>query len=745
MSDCGPEWTVARIKEFHLLAAKWVGGDSRYRIPTKARIACHGDGTPKGPFRWFFKGLKTMPLSARKLDGIFGALKFYTSIKLKQETPLQVKKFIDAVENPDPVKSKPDLWIGDDYSSLGHIWDECKYESLIRWTGLPGKKVLTFEPKIGYLGSVPETRLSLDRHLWDLGLLSTITLRRYYPLYEKAIGNILIPKGFRIALDLGGPSAVPMDERIWDLWHHVRKTEYVGIIGKIQERGAKARIVANPLRGHQVALSKLQQWLQKCVKRGLPWDCTFDQKKGVSWMQTKLQKGYTLDCTDLSSATDVFPLSMIIETLKKIGPVGRWDFDSALELMEHLSRQHWVYKSKLLPNKTSVKWTKGTPMGLYPCFMAFAVTHGFLLRNLEIQSGLEDTFRVLGDDIVMTSEISSQYKKVMEDLGVPVHPYKGLTSDILGEFASKLALKTRVIRAYKFPDSERLFTFGKPLDLLMRYGRKAIKLVPASAREEVTMLASLPSHMGGLGWKPPKHLVHCDAARLIYPSRDSLPDVAEVKERAIPPGKFQPGKQPHSSDGKEYRPSSNEKSFIVKDKRHADVLDGVRAAFLSLERRPAYIKAGSPVTNLDIVHMKNGPDILVVPKEPYHLTCSRFYSSIDPTYHKVEASEMAREEFLSSIDLQWEILHVNSNLENTSPEMEEYYGLVQSQLKKVEPRVTSRFVFQESEQLSFRKMFNKLQRHSALFVQAVKDLRRIAVVIQTQTLFLWLYLKGFIK
>ena len=137
---------------------------------------------------------------------------------------------------------------------------------------------------------------------------------------------------------------------------------------------------------------------------------------------------------------------------------------------------------------------------------------------------------VLGDDVIMLKALSMSYNTVMDEMGAPINLSKTLESDRLGEFASRLASKSRIIKSMKFPQHAKgLFKSSKPLELIEKYGLKAIALVPKRFRMGVAVLASLPKSHGGLGYKLPKHASEYDAymVRDIIKTNDDepIPDV----------------------------------------------------------------------------------------------------------------------------------------------------------------------------------------------------------------------------
>jgi hypothetical protein len=163
-----------------------------------------------------------------------------------------------------------------------------------------------------------------------------------------------------------------------------------------------------------MALSKLGNFLFGVI-RSLPWDCTFDQEKGLVFTLEALKRGKKVYCFDLSDATNYFPLELQEYV---VSFCGHPDIDTSMRLFRHLARARWS-----TPNSYDImdfeaeflQCSKGQPLGLYPSFPLFALTHGLLLRALEYEFGLKDTFRVLGDDVVITSgSVASRYTEVME-------------------------------------------------------------------------------------------------------------------------------------------------------------------------------------------------------------------------------------------------------------------------------------------------------------------------------------------
>jgi len=259
-------------------------------------------------------------------------------------------------------------------------------------------------------------------------------------------------------------------------------TEYTQVVGKppsevaggklcplTKDGGLKIRWIANPFRIHQWALQPLGDKLFQLLT-GLPWDCTFEQSKPYEVVQEHLKKGKTAYCVDLSSATDYFPLELQLSVLRRIFPEDA----SLINLFEDLSRNtNWTY------GKESVRWTNGQPMGLYPSFPSFALTHGVLLDYLA--SGVPGRFYVLGDDVIILHQATyEKYIQMLDVLGCPYNPSKSLISNQMAEFAGKFITPVKVVSAFKWRDVnsknflDLMRTFGQRFKPMLRRREKAV-------------------------------------------------------------------------------------------------------------------------------------------------------------------------------------------------------------------------------------------------------------------------------
>jgi hypothetical protein len=241
---------------------------------------------------------------------------------------------------------------------------------------------------------------------------------------------------------------------------------YAGRIGFIQEPGLKLRSVANPWPILQLASSRLGNFCYQSLRK-IEEDSTFDQDKSVRDVQEWIRKGGSpLMSIDLSSATDRFPLSFTLGVLEGMGVPK-----AELNLFEGVARASWA-----TPQGETVRWEVGQPLGLYPSFGAFALSHHALARSTRPQF-----YRILGDDIVIDQEAGVRLRELYCRLGVPISEDKSLLSHGLAEFGGRLITSDRVFVQPKWRDiSPRSF-----LDLIRNLGPQAIGLMPHKLRRIV--------------------------------------------------------------------------------------------------------------------------------------------------------------------------------------------------------------------------------------------------------------------
>lgn len=317
---------------------------------------------------------------------------------------------------------------------------------------------------IRYLYDTFEGNKHLDRYY---NSHYKFVLENLEPALFNGFGQFMSPKGYPYPLETHG-------------------SLLAGRIGLIQEAGYKLRSVANPGRVFQRVLEPFGKAIYNFIDN-LPWDCTFEQGKAFPALQSQLSQGKMVYSIDLSGATDYFPLSLQRELLLLM-------FDKvSVDLFTDISQASWYF-----PNHGEISWTKGQPLGLYPSFGAFALTHGVLLLGL-LGKEYNGEFFILGDDVViLDDQLAVHYMDMMNILQCPVSSSKSLSSNSLCEFGGKIVTSSSVISQLKWRDvSDDSF-----LDIARLLGPQSIRLFKPRQVKVIKELSLVPDFLGGLGWNP---------------------------------------------------------------------------------------------------------------------------------------------------------------------------------------------------------------------------------------------------
>lgn len=229
----------------------------------------------------------------------------------------------------------------------------------------------------------------------------------------------------------------------------------VGWIGCIQEASFKARWIANPNRICQALMKPLgSHWYHILSK--VSTDCTYNQEKGISWCQTQLNNGIELSGADLTSATDLLDRESCLRLICKQYLYRDWDnpndwsepvetiYRSHITHFMDISSKEWAFRDPEKVETSLVKWSRGQPLGTYPSFAMLGLTNNILGHEACLLANIQpDSFRVIGDDIIMDSRAMSHYCELVEGLGGKINHSKTITSDKLAEFAGRIILPKR--------------------------------------------------------------------------------------------------------------------------------------------------------------------------------------------------------------------------------------------------------------------------------------------------------------
>jgi hypothetical protein len=267
----------------------------------------------------------------------------------------------------------------------------------------------------------------------------------------------------------------------------------VGRVSVLQQPQLKARIVGNPNRVLQVTLEPLKAVYMEAA-RNLPTDVTFDQESGVLWTQTKLRQGIELAGSDLTSASDLLDVQLSLSLVDKVFGFpkiqGYQDYE---EYFFEVSRSKW-WCSAL---NREVQWEQGDVLGTGPSFGLLTLTNNAAAICAWKQARADgvdlpswkDSFRVVGDDIVMVSDIAPYYTRIIEGLGGEINHSKTLKSNRVAEFAGRvITANCSYLKAVKYSEpSDNSF-----MSYVAQLGDQAKYLLMPKQRSVYELLKPVP-------------------------------------------------------------------------------------------------------------------------------------------------------------------------------------------------------------------------------------------------------------
>lgn len=475
----GIEWAIQRMKSVKVDFLRKKGG-----LPKTSQWIQSGKG-----FNFFGGPLGSLETWCFKSKSHFGKsialLNCYTAFFAHEITISQAKKFVTGVTaNPValPPEIKKNIEIGIQLSGLGRVRKLPNFRPLITFQASPSKRAPT------PWGSVPETEGVID----SLAFLSSDAGLRHYLDHSEFYRPIF--KGLE-------PEYAWMVHRYTSLGMRSnplpeKGSFMVGRIGLIQEAGYKLRAVANPGRVFQRVLEPLGKVLFGLLK-GLPWDCTFDQSKADIAIVDRLNAGQCVHSVDLTGATDYFPLDLQEMVLQHLFP----DFSNYINLFLEVCRGQWQvpkgFPPDMLSHQRTLSWSKGQPLGLFPSFASFALTHGILLLGL-LGKEFNGEFFVLGDDVViLDDDLYGKYRHSLEVLECPVSEPKTISSPLVAEFHSLIYTDGGMIPQHKW----RRLSDDSFMDIIRNNPSLSPMLLPRQ-RRVIELIQGLPIELGGLGWNP---------------------------------------------------------------------------------------------------------------------------------------------------------------------------------------------------------------------------------------------------
>jgi hypothetical protein len=461
----GVEWTIKRLKSLKVDLIRFRTG---LKPLTWIRKNSKGEiyGTIGSLFKWASLSEKNF---GRCLQA-FMAYSFYILPELSESQELKFRSAINPIKGDGLNKRFHKSFAQTVRRTIRRRPISCSGQPLVIYQGSPDKKA----PRMFKQKSVPQNQRILDELQYFNETDHVILFAEFRRLYSPLLSGL----AKRQELDyLTSKSPYGEYTRCDIPSYQVRGGE----IHFLQEPGGKLRSVASPFRIHQEALRPLGNAIYDVV-RSLPWDCTFDQTKAIPYIQSRLIEGGQVHSIDLSNATDHFPLSLQETALRAI--FDR-DAEDHIDLFIKISRGTWSSSIGQL------QWTKGQPLGLYPSFGAFTLTHGLLL--LHLAGDYHHQFFVVGDDIViMDDELHNRYIAMLDRMSCPWSQDKSICSAKLAEFAGKIVTPTKVYPQLKW----RNMSDDNFLDICRLLGRKSRSLLNKRQRNVFDHVAHLCEPIG---------------------------------------------------------------------------------------------------------------------------------------------------------------------------------------------------------------------------------------------------------
>jgi hypothetical protein len=415
LRENGVEWTNSRIKDLRQWYETALAGQ-----PTPAPWFKHSkDNMPLGIWNWVFKLKPAKALGVLSLNTVFYEHKLSEAQKEKflhgvagnsSQNPEMLRTLLSEADLPHRVallnfKSMPEILFPTVWDMNGSIPIH-NGRSMVRTEGKLGEALKALRES---WNSVPQVTFDfLDRQ----GLLG------YMPI--DVVGN-----AYQLELDR------PHDT-------------CVGRVSVLQQPQLKARIIGNPNRVTQVTLEPLKQVYMTALRK-LQSDVTHDQESGVRWVQEKLRQEIELAGSDLTSASDLLDVELCLELVDTVYGFGCIPgYQDWADYFVEVCRSPWFFRSL----DCEIQWRQGDVLGTGPSFGLLSLTNNaaaycaywLAVHNdaIDERIRLSDVFRVVGDDIVMRSEIEPYYTRIIEALGGEINRSKTLKSNRVAEFAGRI-------------------------------------------------------------------------------------------------------------------------------------------------------------------------------------------------------------------------------------------------------------------------------------------------------------------
>lgn len=444
--DCsGTEWTNQRIKDLRQWYETCLAGK-----PEPPEWFKHSKtGYPLGIWSWVFKLPPGKALGVLSMNTVF-----YES----RLSAAQKRKFLEALQGSRVSRS---------YEFEHTKWFVLQPGGWKRFRGRSHLSSIQFPTLFDMVGSVPGLGGRSVRPNGNLGLALKAIQESWRTVPEHTL-LFLDRLGMRTYIPDYAQLKMNYDEHgNWCPTEHIRKDAFepenvVGRVSVLQQPQLKARIVGNPNRVLQCTLEPLKE-LYMSSARKLPTDCTFSQERGIGWVQEKLRQGIELAGSDLTSASDLLQISGSLQLVDRFFGFSEIEgYKLHEEYYRKICASPWLcLELANQGDKPFVQWKQGSVLGTGPSFGLLTLTNNcigalaVLRYNEHLPESekltLEDSFRVIGDDIIMRSEIEPFYVDFINSLGGKVNKSKTLISNRVAEFAGRIITPDSVyLKAIKY-------------------------------------------------------------------------------------------------------------------------------------------------------------------------------------------------------------------------------------------------------------------------------------------------------
>lgn len=211
------------------------------------------------------------------------------------------------------------------------------------------------------------------------------------------------------------------------------------VLRLLSDKSCKTRVVAVGDYWTQLALYPIHNLFFKFLKNIGPCDATYNHDLAAQRVTKWLSKGIPVWSFDLTAATDLFPRILSYELFAAL------DEDLAKKWLDVISDRKFNLSGR---RRHTVKYGRGTPMGLLSSWPVFAVTHHAIVRACAHMIGIQtfDQYVIIGDDIVIADKhVADKYRRVMTVyLNCQISEAKSVNSSggvLRGEIAKRIFLR----------------------------------------------------------------------------------------------------------------------------------------------------------------------------------------------------------------------------------------------------------------------------------------------------------------